>query len=479
MPERQRGGQRRRKGARKRRGAVGAVAFGIAFFLLAVAVSTGLIVISHQVRKNADRFAEGIRIGQTPLGGLTYAEAENLLERAALQAMEEFSVTLEWQGTQYVLNAADLRMQAETSSMLAPLFAIGKKGNFLECYLELRKTAREGVSAVPEITLDEAPVEDLLAMIRADIEQEPVDATATFLPGDAEPFRYTQEIEGRSVSLDGVREQILDSARRLESVVIPVRDRTVSPAVTRADLEANTLLRGRLTFPLGQGAGAENAAMAIRALDGRTLASGESLSFVQACGLSSGQVPYVVAEEPAYGEGVSGVGGGICRAASAVYRLALENGLTVTQRHPAAQPQTGIPAGEEAAVSSQGLDLVVENSTGYPLYLMCRTYEAAGELQAELLLIGAPLHAAYSLGSTSTVLPAPEEPVYILDREGRYATYQDEHVPVSEARDGLEAVVQLVETGEDGQERSRTEISRDRYEPAPQRIYVGSQTRST
>ena len=129
--------------------------------------------------------------------------------------------------------------------------------------------------------------------------------------------------------------------------------------------------------------------------------------------------------------------------------------------------------GQEAAVSDQGLDLKIRNQTDTPVFLMARTYESDGKTFAELTLIGEALGVRYAIESLSEETGMIEEPVYVRDREGRYATYSDEHVPVSDALAGYEAAVYRVTLDQDGHETAREVISEDVYEAVPPMIYVG------
>ena len=93
------------------------------------------------------------------------------------------------------------------------------------------------------------------------------------------------------------------------------------------------------------------------------------------------------------------------------------------------------------------------------------------------MLIGEELGRRYALESQVSEMDLIEEPVYVRDREGKYATYTDERVPVSDALPGYTASVTRVTLDSEGQEISREEISEDVYEPAPPMIYVGMQER--
>ena len=83
----------------------------------------------------------------------------------------------------------------------------------------------------------------------------------------------------------------------------------------------------------------------------------------------------------------------------------------------------------------------------------------------------------YELVSEITeTLPAPFEPKYIKDTNGTYVTYTDQQKSVSKAKEGyIVKSYRLQYTANTLTERK--EMYTDRYEPQPERIYVGVQSR--
>ena len=253
-----------------------------------------------------------------------------------------------------------------------------------------------------------------------------------------------------------------------------LQPKEISPNVYRAELENATVLRARVVMPLsGSAAAQENAALAAAQFQNVRLEAGERLSFNQTVGLRTDESGYVQAEEPAYGQDISGIGGGVCQVSTALYRLALLGGLEVAERSAAVYPVPYCEAGQEAAVSDQGLDLVFVNNTQTPLFLTARVYGTDDGQTMELQLIGQPTDGRFALESEIETIDAPDEPVYVRDSEGRYATYTDERIPVGEAMPGCRATVKRV-----NESTGQTEIiSEDTYDAAAQIVYVGVQRR--
>ncbi|MFR2149346.1 MAG: VanW family protein [Christensenellales bacterium] len=113
------------------------------------------------------------------------------------------------------------------------------------------------------------------------------------------------------------------------------------------------MLRARVVVPLsGSAAAQENAALAAAQFQNVRLEAGERLSFSQTVGLRTDESGYVQAEEPAYGQDISGIGGGVCQVSTALYRPLL-GGLEVAERSAAVYPFPIARRGR-AAVSDQG-----------------------------------------------------------------------------------------------------------------------------
>ena len=126
-----------------------------------------------------------------------------------------------------------------------------------------------------------------------------------------------------------------------------LQPKEISPNVYRAELENATVLRARVVMPLsGSAAAQENAALAAAQFQNVRLEAGERLSFNQTVGLRTDESGYVQAEEPAYGQDISGIGGGVCQVSTALYRLALLGGLEVAERSAAVYPVPYCEAGQ-------------------------------------------------------------------------------------------------------------------------------------
>ena len=469
--------KKKKKGRRK--GLSGAAVVSLAIFLIAAAIGAGTLYIYAQTQPYRQAFVPGTILMGYPLAGATREDAERLLDALSAEHVDTWRYDIVCMGKTYTLTAQDIGLGIDKDKTLSLLWPAGHEGGMLTRYLEMQRLARDGlVLPCPVLTYDLTAVDGLLARIRADVECEAVDATVAYTPGSATPFAFTEEKNGFALDVDGVCFAVEQDLMKLASGSVTLEPQVLEPQVYQAVLESAISLRARVvTQVTGGEAAVHNVQLAAQALCGLRVDSGKTLSFNEAVGARTQENGYLIAPEPAYGEDVSGVGGGVCQVSTALYRAALLGCIDVRERNAAARPVAYCDMGQEAAVSDQGLDLVIGNQTDAPLFVNARVYEEDGAAYLEMTLIGEELGRRLRLNSLIDETGTIEEPVYVRDREGKYATYTDERVPVGKALAGYEVSVERVTLDEGGLEIAAEIVSDSVYEAVPPTIYVGVQQR--
>lgn len=468
----------RKKKGKKRKALNTASVVSLVIFMIAVLIGAGTIYLYTKTQAYTHAFLPGTMLMGYPLGGAPYEGGEALVKQIEQEKVSGWQMEIHCMNQTHTLTAKDIALTIDAEATLEPLWRAGREGGMAARYAEMIRLWKKPVNVQPVLSYDLAAVDALLELIRMDVACDPVDATVSFTPGSAAPFTFTDEEMGYALNLAGIREGIELDVKNLASGSITLEPEEIEPDVYRAELENGIALRTRLTTALDADAQSQhNAAIAAAMFSGVTVAPGETISFNETVGRRTAEGGYVAAPEPAYGENVSGVGGGVCQISTALYRAALLGGYEIVERSAAARPVAYCDMGQEATVSDQGLDLKIRNQTDAPLFIMARTYGEGKEAYVELTLFGAPLDKWYALESLTEETGMIEEPVYLRDREGTYATYSDERVPVGEAKMGYIAEVNRIALDESGVETGREIISEDIYEAIPPTIYVGIQDR--
>ena len=468
----------KKKRSKRRHKSNPAAVASVVVFLIAVIIAIGTLYVFRTVENNAEVFAAGQMLSGHPLGGMTEQEASALLGRLAGEKAAAWRYEISCLDRTYSLTAEDVGLYVDAQATLGPLWQVGKTGGMIERFVQLMEafTLRENVEPVLRYAME--PVDALLAQIQEETECSPVDATVRYVPGNSEPFRFTDDQIGYALETSALRTKVEEAILALTPGSVTLEPQVLRPSVTREALQNATMLRARVNMKLDDDPGAlVNVRIAAGALNGLRVEAGEVFSFNSAVGRRTAEGGYVAAPEPAYGSTAEGVGGGVCQLSTALYRAALLGCLPVNSRSAALTPVAYCEMGQEAVVSDQGLDLEFVNDTTAPLFVTARVYESTDGNMLELQLIGEPTQARYALVTKATAIGTPEEPVYVRDSEGVYATYIDERVPVGEGMPGYDVTVERVALDEQGAQVSAETVSRHVYEPIAPTIYVGVQVR--
>jgi hypothetical protein len=145
-------------------------------------------------------------------------------------------------------------------------------------------------------------------------------------------------------------------------------------------------LLGRAEVPNPPDAGGRNALRAAAFIDGAVVPPGSEFSFNRAAGPYVEERGYVVGTsvvEGTYGlEYAPDVGGGVCRAATALYRAALAAGMEIAERRSHGLPVWYAEHDGDAAVAWPHWDFRFRNTLGVPVEIRFR--QEGGALAAEV-----------------------------------------------------------------------------------------------
>lgn len=110
-----------------------------------------------------------------------------------------------------------------------------------------------------------------------------------------------------------------------------------------------------------------NISLCIDAVNGCTLAPGESFSFNKRVGERSAKRGYRKAAVILHGEKVQDYGGGVCQVSSTLFQAVREAGLVVKERHNHQKDVGYAKPGDDAAVDYGTKDLRFQNSCEFPI----------------------------------------------------------------------------------------------------------------
>ena len=438
-------------------------------------------------------FCPGVYVDGLSLGGLTADEGWTAVRNRSLQKLNAWHVDLTYNGFTNSITANDLGIEPDFSSALDAAWEVGHnfngKRNDRELYDEIARVAEEPRYFTSKYTAGNlSRIVDIVYTIKQSLDRPPQDAQMTgFYPDRENPFEYVDEIPGLNLDAEALIDRITDLASRLESGTLVIEPEQVPPQQTKNSLSLLYTKRGEAVTQISSSSDAnrnDNIRLAFSRFNGYRLDPGAVFSFNGIVGERSEKNKFKPAEEYDQGEHVMGIGGGVCQASTTIYQAAVKAGLEITDRSYHSDKVNYTDYGLDATVSwgsNRKVDLKFVNNTDSPVYIAARVEpgrNGKNSLQTHVIIYGRDLGGtSYDIRSEKTgELVASGGPKYIKDTQGKYATYTDEQVSVSDPKMGYEYMTYREEY-HNGRFVERKDLGRCTYPAQPEKIYVGVKKR--
>ena len=443
--------------------------------------------ISSLVTPYDNTFCHGVYIDGIDMGGLTGPEGVNIVQNHAANRQQAWSVQLTFRGQNVaVLTSEMLGMEIRINEILSEAWTLGHQGNMFErkaAQDALRADNRHFYTAIPDAT-NTAVIDSILLDIRTSVYKEAVDARiVSFDAAAEEPFVYQQEVTGRMLDPQPIKERIFEMISVMESGEIEIVPTQIPPSITVADLRAQTSLRATAITEISKQSTenrTNNIRVAFESISGTQIKPGGRFSFNGIVGVRD-KKRFYEAIEYANGTEQMGYGGGVCQASTTIYLAALKAGLEIVKREPHSDSVSYTVYGQDATVSSvkgHEIDFQFKNNTAGMLYI-CSAVQPDPKNKNQYIcrvrIYGQEMDGvSYKLDSqTIQKLSIPSEPLLEKDTDRAYVTYTDEKKLKSRGKEGyvvdtyLCTIINNVET-------SRKLITHDTYPAKPDRYWVGT-----
>lgn len=201
--------------------------------------------------------------------------------------------------------------------------------------------------------------------LAASLYQPPKDATVSW---DGSSFTYTTQSDG--VRLDTVWLERNIYKHFSPNISLSVKKDTIAPLVYEDFLRQITVETAKFSTDYASSSPSRkhNISLAASFIDGLVVESGEKLSFNSVVGKRTAERGFLEANIISKGNFVKGVGGGVCQVSTTLYNAAIRAGLGVVAVSNHSLPVGYVPLSFDAMVSSC-TDLVLENTSGHPIYI--------------------------------------------------------------------------------------------------------------
>lgn len=442
-----------------------------------------------EVRVYDDTFAPNVYVDNIPLGGMSAKDGVAAIRAGAQNKVGSLSIRLMAGDQVYTeINSSMLGITYDTDTALNQAWAIGHRGTVFDRKRDIDSYQAQGFkaySATPGANTQ--PVDALLTQLKNDIYRAPQNASFSFDPNASQPFTFVPEVQGRSIDIEPLKQEIYDKVNAMQSGDIQIVPKYDPPEVTEAMLRENVALLYRATTPISPTSDDNrnnNIRLAFEKINGTVLEPGSKFSFNNVVGWRTEKNGFLPAPEYAYGELETGIGGGVCQASSTVYVAAISAGLEIIDRKPHSDPVSYTSFGKDATVymsSNRKIDFVFKNNTKGKIYITAavKTDPANRKRFYCEVSIWGPSQGdvSYELVTREVeTIPAPKEQEIIQDKQHKYTKYVGDEYRTMKARDGHVVASELVKKV-NGVEVERIPVAEDTYMARAERIYVGTEER--
>lgn len=444
---------------------------GFVWFMSVMAFSVALLLVCQFVfatNVSADqKFFDNIKINGLDVGGMSVAEAENVVLTYMLNNKKEVELVLVSKDKKWQLNGNDFEVCNNIGSEILVVSKYGREGNYFQnkqIRKEIENNGKEFQISYKNVFSN---LEEKIEEIIGEVEQEAIEPSLVFQPNATESFSVDEGQSEIVVDRPLLFEKIETALREggTNQIEIPIVE--IQPEKSVEELK-NSVAR-RSVFSTNYEKSSQdrkhNIKLALSKVNGLIVESGQTVSFNQITGPRTEKEGYKNANIIVGGVYTSGVGGGVCQVSTTLYNALLLADVDVLQSNHHSLPASYVPLSFDAMVSGDYADLVFQNNLETPIYI--KTF--ADEKNVVVEIYGEKFEDGIEIKTKAElvkILPHSGDQI-VADLKGDYQNkvlYKGEYYRVKYPKEGYESkgIVQYFKNGELQKEK---EVRHDFYQP--------------
>ncbi len=344
-------------------------------------------------------YFKGVRIDGIDVGGLTMAQAEQIVQQSMQQRILAVRVTVDNGGQQFVLGKDDFEIADNVNSVLKEAMSVAREGSRFEIGRKLKEIEKNGLDFSTDYTVNTLPVKQRIADIALAVDVPATDATVQVNKDDRKNrFGYTDEASGFKIDQDALYTAVERQVRlrTYGTVKMPILE--VPPTVTKDELIANTVLRASASTSFGQSpynrdSRVFNIKKAAGLINGYVLHPGKEFSTNTVLGPRVYDLGWQPAPAVVRGGSEDQAGGGVCQVSTTMYNAVLKADLEVVYRQGHSIKLSYVDGGLDATINTGTIDFVYSNNTDHDIYIFCWVSSSSQTVNFEIF--GAPFPQDY------------------------------------------------------------------------------------
>lgn len=317
--------------------------------------------------------AEGLYIDEYYVGGMTIAEARDVLQKA-YEGAGQTAATVYWQTNPVKTNLADLGLYWSIDDALSRAATLWQQGNLIRRYKIRQDLTGSEYHLSMKKRLTQSAVENFLTDYVADVyDIAPKDAELTHTGNG---FEVSQDEDGLGVDIDATWKKIAMAYAENEDdyteITVEAELETVRPHCPTDDLKLiKDLLGSSYTdYSVGSATRSVNVEVATDNVSGAVVMPGDTVSVSERMKPRTAENGYQSGGTMVNGVIEDSIGGGICQVSTTLYNALLKAEVQIDERHNHSMVVSYVSPGKDAAVSEDGgKDLVFTNNRETPIYI--------------------------------------------------------------------------------------------------------------
>jgi vancomycin resistance protein YoaR len=412
---------------------------------------------------------KGVFIDEVDVSGMSKVQAEAAIDEY-MDVLRSKGLAISVGDNTVYTTLGDLGYKYEPNDNITQALDLGKSGNLIKRYKDLKDIEQGNVVYPLTFTFDDKKVKEIVSVDVGAYNVAPVNATIARKDGE---FIYTDHVVGSKVNVDLTIQQIKDAINnwnRQDIVIEAVMDEDI-PVYTREIVEScNTVLGSYTTEYTDSAQGrAANLANGARLINNTVIYPGEVFSSYEHLTPFTEDNGYHIAGAYLQGRVIDSVGGGACQVTTTLYNAVLGAELEVVERMPHSMTISYVDLSRDAAIAGTYKDFKFKNNTDVPILVEATTvgrkitFKLWGKETRDIK--------SRKVEYVTVVLketPPPKE--VVTEDPTQPTTYRK---VTQSAHTGYKAELYKV-VYENGVEVSRTLVNKSNYSAAPRYVTIGT-----
>lgn len=438
--------------------------------LFAICIYSDVFVTNVKAATEDEVITKGVYIDSVYIGGMTAKEANQAVEDY-VNNLRSKKISVKVDDEIETITLGELEYNYKKNNYIEDALEIGKYGNLIKRYKELKDIEEGSLIYQLEFSIDESK---LTEFVEKDLSSHNIPAINAGVSRENGRFIYTDHKTGRKLlaaeTTNMIKTAIMDnwSQEDVDLVATVIDDK---PLYTRDVVEkCNTLLGSySTTYASSSADRAGNLANGAKLINNTVLYPGDVFSAYEKLTPFTKENGYYEAGAYANGMVVDSIGGGACQVTTTLYNAVLNSELEVVERAAHSMTISYAPLSRDAAIAGTWKDLKFKNNQEVPIIVEVFTKDRTitFNIWGHETRDTSNRKIKYETVILNEKAPGPD---VVKEDPTKPTTYK---VTTQSAHTGYTAELYKI-VYENGVEVSRTRVNKSVYNPSPRYVTVGT-----